>query len=95
MATMEPQMGKMEAQLHEWAVKLDELKAKTEAAGADVKAEYRKHVRDLKSKHRVAKRKLDQLKAAGTDELDTIKTSVEGIWAELETAFKKVTKELS
>ncbi len=49
------------------------------------------HLEELKAKHAVARTKLDALKAAGSEEWDTIKLGVDGAWQDLEAAFKKLT----
>ena len=85
-------VGKMEKQLKRWGAKLDELGAKAEGAGTEVKVEYRKNIDDLKAKYQVAQSKLDELKAAGSEKWETCKTGVEGAWKELEAAFGKLTK---
>ena len=90
MEKMEPHVGKMEAQLRQWGAKLDELLATAEAAGTEAKADYRKHIDELRAKHQAAQAKLDELKAAGSDKWETLKAGVEGAWNELDVAFKKL-----
>jgi hypothetical protein len=91
MEKMEAHVGKMETQLKQWGMKLDELMAKAEEAGTDAKADYRKHIDDLKAKHLVAQSKLDELRAAGHDEWQSLKAGVESAWTELDVAFRKLT----
>jgi hypothetical protein len=83
-------MGKMEEQLKHWGAQLDHLVAKVEKAGADVNSERRKRVDALKTKYQAAQAKLSELKAAGGEKWDTLKTGVETAWSDLEAAFKKM-----
>ncbi len=85
-------VGKVEAQLRQWGVKIDELIAKAEKPGTEAKIDYRKRIDDLKAKHRVAHAKLEELKTAGNEKWEILKTGVEGACNELEDAFKKLTE---
>lgn len=91
MKVTESNAGKMETQLKQWGAKLDELLAKAEEAGTEAKIDYRKRIDDLKAKHRVAQTKLDEIRAAGSEKWETLRTGVERAWNELESAIKKVT----
>jgi len=88
MTTTDANIGKLEAQLSHWGAKLDELVAKAEESGAEAKADYRKHIDDLKAKHRAAHAKLEEFKAAGNGKWEHFKIGVESAWSELENAFK-------
>jgi len=83
--------GQMESQLRQWGAKLDELVAKADAAGAEAKVDYRKRIEELKSKHQLAQSKLEELRAAGSEKLETLKVGVESAWKELEAAFRELT----
>jgi chromosome segregation ATPase len=83
-------IGKLESQLKDWEAKLDVLVAKAEVVRAEAKSDYREHIDELKTKHRLAKAKLEELKAEGNDKWDTLKSGVESAWNELENAFKKL-----
>jgi hypothetical protein len=86
----EGHVGKMEAELRQWGAKLDELVAKAEKAGTEMKIDQRKRIDDLKAKYQVAQSKLGELKAAGSEKWATLKTGVESAWKDLEAAFKKM-----
>jgi DNA repair exonuclease SbcCD ATPase subunit len=90
MENMEEHVGKREAQLKQWGAKLDQLVAKAEKAGAEMKIERRKRIDDLKAKYQAAQAKLAELKAAGGEKWGVLKTGVESAWNELEAAFKKM-----
>ena len=92
MKMVEAKVGKMEAELRQWGAKLDRLVTKAEAAGTEVKIDYRRGVDDLKSKYKVAQAKFDKFKAAGGAKWGIFKTGIESAWNDLETAFKKLGK---
>jgi hypothetical protein len=90
METVVAHVEKIEAQLKQWAVKLDELVAKAGQATAETKAEYRLQLNDLKTKHRLAQTKLAELKASRREKWDTFTSGVESSWREFEIAFQKL-----
>jgi TolA-binding protein len=90
MDTMKSYVGKMESQIKQWGIKIDELAAKADAAGAEAKSDYHKRIRDMKTKHQAAQAKLDEVKAAGSEKWETIKGGIESAWNELEASFKKL-----
>jgi hypothetical protein len=90
METTGAKVGKMEKQLKEWGARLDELTAKADEAGTRAKGDYRKRVDDLRAKYQVAQSKLDELRTAGSEKWETLKTGVESAWSDLEVAFKKL-----
>ena len=85
-------VGKMEKRLEKWGAKLDELAARAGEVGAEAKAEYHKHLDDLKEQHVAIRVKLDELKTASGREWESFKSGVEGAGKELETAFKRMTE---
>jgi hypothetical protein len=91
MKTKHAHVGKMEKQLKRWGAQLDDLVAKAGAAGAEIKADYRVHLDDLKAKHKVLNAKLAELKAASGAEWESFKAGVDSAGDELELAFKRVT----
>ncbi|MDD5308524.1 MAG: coiled coil domain-containing protein [Deltaproteobacteria bacterium] len=90
METMQTHVGKIETRLRKWGKTLDKLAVKADEAGAEVKADYRKNVDDLKTKHQAARVKLDELKVAGAEKWQTLKTGVEGACNEIEDAYRKL-----
>ncbi len=83
-------LGKLEMQLREWGAALDGIIAKTEAVGAEAKADYRFMADDLKAKYQIAYARLAEARSKGGDKWDTLKTGLDGAWAELEDAFAKL-----
>ena len=92
MKIVEANIGRMETELKQWGAKLDKLVAKVEAAGTEVKTDYRNSVEDLRSKYRLTQSKFDELKTAGSAKWGIFKTGVEAARNDLEASFKKLTK---
>jgi len=92
MKIVEANLGKMETELKQWGAKLDKLVAKVEAAGTEMKIDYRKSVEDLRGKYRLTQSKFDDLKTAGSAKWGLFKTGVETSWNDLEASFKKLAK---
>jgi hypothetical protein len=90
METVEWHIGKMEAELKQWGVRLDKLMAKADASGTGAKIDYRHRLDDLSEKYAAAEARLTELKAAGINKWDTYKGGVETAWSELATAFTKL-----
>ena len=87
---IEANVDKMEAQLKQWAARIDGLAAKAEKAGAQAKIEVRLSIDDLKAKRAVAQAKLDEFKTAGSEKWDGFKAGIERAWGEIETAFNEL-----
>lgn len=91
MKTKQAHVGKMEKQLKKWGAQLDQFVAKAGEAGNEIKADYLKHIADLKLKHTAAQAKLEELKAAGGAEWKSFTAGLDSAGDELELAFKKMT----
>lgn len=78
---------KLDAQLKEWNAEIALLKAKAENSKADVKVEYATKIDALQHKRDIAKAKLHELKAAGDEAWEDLRTGAEKAWAEVKTAF--------
>lgn len=87
MSLKDAYIDKMEAQLREWGAKIDELKAKTDKAEAGAKIECMKQLDSLKAKRDAAQTKLGEIRAAGEEAWESLKTGVEGAWSELKAAI--------
>jgi hypothetical protein len=83
-------VAKMHAQLKQWGVKLDDLIAEAEEAGAEATNDYHERIADLKSKHQLAEAKLHELKTAGSEKWETLKVGLETAWSQLESAIEKL-----
>jgi hypothetical protein len=78
-----PHLSKLDEQLELWNAKLDVVSAKA-------KIESRKHLDELKSKLVAARTKLDEAKAAGAEQWDSLKDTVADTWKDIEGAFAKL-----
>ena len=83
-------LGKLETQLKQWGARLDEFVAKADRAGTAARIDNRRRIEELKAKVKAAQAKLDEVKTAGSEKWETLKTGVESVWSELEIAFKKL-----
>lgn len=90
MEKMQENLGRLESQLKQWGAKLDEFVARADRAGTAARIDNRKRIDDLKAKYQAAQSKLDDVKTAGSEKWETLKTGVERAWGELEIAFKKL-----
>jgi len=73
-------VAKMQAQVSEWGAKLKEMKAKAEKAAAQGRLEYQQKLSQMKAeeKQEQARRKLEELKMAGEERWEALKSGVEG-----------------
>ena len=90
MQTGEADVGNMEAELMRWSAKLEELRAKTYAAGSEARFDYRKRVDDMREKYEAAEEKLGELKAAGSAQWEIFRGGMETAWSELADAYRRL-----
>ncbi|MFH2005015.1 MAG: coiled coil domain-containing protein [bacterium] len=91
MKTMEEYVGKMETRLKKWGARLDDLVLKADQSGEKATTEYHKRIDELKAKHRAARTKVDEMKAANSEQWKTFKAGIDGAWNELGSAYRKMT----
>lgn len=82
-------VDRMEAELREWGIQLDVLKAKVEKSKAEVKTKYLEHVQELKSKQEVARQKLNKLKESGDEAWGDVKKGLEEAMKDMREALKQ------
>jgi uncharacterized coiled-coil DUF342 family protein len=87
MKKTQEQIGRMESQMKQWGVKIDELVAKADKADNDVKVTYYKQIDNLKAKYQVAQSKLEEAKKGGGEKWEGFKAGIEHAWKEVEKAF--------
>lgn len=80
---------KIEAQLKELGVKVDELKAKVEESRAALKKKYEGQIGDLKTKQEVLQKKLEELKESGEETWEQLKTGIEKSFDELKDSVNR------
>lgn len=72
-------IAKMKLQLDELDAKMDKLEAKATEAKEDARAKYREEVAKLRQQSKLAKGKLEELKASGEDKWEAMVTEMEKI----------------
>jgi ElaB/YqjD/DUF883 family membrane-anchored ribosome-binding protein len=80
---------KMQAQLKDWAAKIDVLIAKAAKAGGEKKAEYQDQIQKIQARKKVAEEKLQELRAAGEDTWVDVKEALDKISVDLRGALNK------
>jgi len=82
---------KIEAQLKEWGVRIDVLKAKAERSKAEVKTAYLKQIEELKRKQQTIKQKLREFQGSGDEAWEDFKGGVEDAVKDLKRALQRAT----
>jgi nucleotide-binding universal stress UspA family protein/archaellum component FlaC len=82
-------VDKMEAQLKEWGIEIDVLKAKAEKSKAEVKIAYLKQIEELKKKQGSVKKNLRELQGSGDEAWEDFKDGLEDAVKDLQRAFKR------
>jgi hypothetical protein len=77
MSMKEAYEKKLRAQLEDWGVEIDKLKAKADEAKADVQLEYYKKIEELRLLQASAKEKMAELKKAGDDAWEDLRAGME------------------
>lgn len=78
---------RFDAQLKEWSAAIALLNAKADKAKAEAKIEYYKTIETLQGKQDGARKKIEELRAAGDDAWEDLKAGAENVWNEVKTAF--------
>ena len=86
MGKRELYIDKLAAQLKEWSVKIDALKARADKAAAETKIELNKQVEVLNKKRQEADEKLHQIKEASEDAWESLRAGTEKAWGDLKEA---------
>lgn len=72
-------VAKMKLQLDELNAKMDKLEAKASEAKEEARAKYKEEMTKLRQQSKLAKGKLDELKAAGEDSWDVMVAEMEKV----------------
>jgi hypothetical protein len=81
---------KLHAQMNEWKVEIDSLKAKLNTAKVDVKADIAKAIDELEDKVQVVKDKSIELSKATEESWDALKVNVEVAWKSIKDSLHDV-----
>jgi len=74
---------RIEAQLKEWGVKIDELKAKAERSKVELKMKYEKQIEDLRVQKETLEKRLQEFRESGGETWEHLKTGIEKGFDEL------------
>lgn len=88
MSMKEAYEQKIEAQLDEWKAEIEKMKAQARNADAEAQLEYYKQIEELRMKQETAREKLGELKQAGEDAWEDMKSGIELAWDSLGEAMK-------
>ncbi len=89
MENKEEYQGKMEAQLSEWGVELDKLKARADKAVADTRQDYYDQIEALHAKQSSMQAKLQELKTSSDDAWGDLKEGLDHSWNQVKDSFNK------
>ncbi len=79
MSKRDEYIAKMKLQLDELDANMDKLEAKAAVAKEDVRAKYKEEMTKLREQSKLAKAKLQVVKAAGEDKWDEMVTEMEKV----------------
>lgn len=79
---------KYEAQMHEWAAKLDVMKAKSEKMTAQAKLDLLPHIDAASTKLDAAKARLEEITAATEDKWNEVVDRVELGWKDVQASVE-------
>lgn len=91
MSMKEAYQKKLEAQLDEWKIEIDKMKAKADKAEADAQIKYYKQIEDSRKKQEAAREKLVELKEAGEDAWEDLKAGLDNAFNSLGDSIKSAT----
>ena len=79
MSKRDEYIAKMKLQLDELDAKMDQLEAKAAVAKEDIRTKYREEIAKLRAQSKLAKGKLQEVKAAGEDTWDVVVKEMEKV----------------
>ena len=80
---------KLEAQLKEWSVRLEELKARSERLGAEARVEVERKIESLRSRRGEVRERLDALLDGGEEAWGHLRTGLEKAMTDLKTGVSE------
>ena len=78
------------AQMREWSAKIDVFKAKIAKESAGVRLDYHSKIENWQEKESVLKQKMADLRAAGEEGFESIKTGIQSIWSEMNNIISSI-----
>ena len=86
---MEPVVKRMEAQLERWSLRIDQVAAKTQVAGAHAGFDAVMYVDELKALHAVAQSRFDEFRAVEDGRKERMLIQMKSALEDLDAAFKR------
>jgi len=83
---------KIDAKLKKWRAEIDKLKADSREAKADAKLEYQHQIDELSSKQKAAEQRFNELKRAGADSWEDMKTGIDKALNALQQSFERASQ---
>jgi predicted transcriptional regulator len=83
---------KLQTQLEEFSAEIDRLKERADKAEAEAEPWHHKQVEVLQEKHRLAKKKLGELKESSDDAWEDLKVGIASAWDSVSIALKSAQK---
>jgi hypothetical protein len=83
-------LDKMDAQLREVTAKVEVVKARVAKGSANIQLDFHKRMEAWGEKETSLKTKMDELRAAGVDRFDAMKTGVQDIWNDVTTLITSI-----
>jgi len=77
----------IEDRLRQWQRDIDDIKSKADRVLSQHRIEFDRQVNLLDAKHELAREKLKELKSVSSRDWDALKSSLDGIWNEIENAI--------
>lgn len=88
MSEKDAYVQKLHVKIDEWNAEIDKLKARADEAEAESRIEYQKQLENLQEKRRAAEKKLAEVRQAGEDAWQDLKSGVQGALDSMEEAIK-------
>jgi len=83
---------KLQTQLEEFSAEIDRLKERADKAEAEAEPWHQKQIEVLQEKHRLAKKKLGELKESSDDAWEDLMVGIASAWDSVAIALKSAQK---
>lgn len=84
----------LEAQLHEWDIKLADLKSKAETVSADIRKDYEKQIEILIEKRGLVEQRVLELRSLTEEVWGELKEGTEKAWDEIHKTLEQIAAKL-
>lgn len=85
-------LAKMEQKLRDWSGDIEKFRGKTDEFGSKARGKIQEQVEDLRDKQELARRKLQEMKKAGGEAWEDLRTGAESAMDDLKKAVEKLRK---